>query len=164
MFFLLVTSEVHMHNPIGVLGQQLGLLYLRTLVVAMNVHCLLTETIINSSFNSRMFPHVSVTIRGMQAAVSYHVALEIVPVDDQRYRFNNSCNSWMALGRTDMAAGVKVCVCVSVCVCVCFYVCCVFVCVSVTVSVYVCVCVCFCLYVCCVCICVFQYECECVRI
>ncbi|KAI0233131.1 hypothetical protein LSAT2_016607 [Lamellibrachia satsuma] len=64
-----------------------------------------TEMIVNRA-GRRMFPSVSVNIRGMQATATYRVALEIIPVDDQRYRFNNS---WMAMGRTDPAVGNKVC-------------------------------------------------------
>ena len=53
-----------------------------------------------------MSPCVSVRIRGMHAAAAYHVALEIIPLDDKRYRFTN--NTWTAVGHTDEAGGPKV--------------------------------------------------------
>jgi len=53
-----------------------------------------------------MSPCVSVSLRGMHAAATYHVALEIIPLDDKRYRFTN--NTWTAVGSTDEAGGLKV--------------------------------------------------------
>ena len=42
----------------------------------------------------------------MHGVATYHVALEIIPLDDKRYRFTN--NTWTAVGPTDEAEWTKV--------------------------------------------------------
>ena len=53
----------------------------------------------NSYHYRRMFPSVSIFIRGLEPSALYAVALNIVPADDSRYKFIN--NRWIAVGRAD---------------------------------------------------------------
>ena len=46
-----------------------------------------------------MFPHIIVSITGLESGELYSVAMEIVDADDRRYKYVN--NKWLAMGMAD---------------------------------------------------------------
>ncbi|XP_068085213.1 T-box transcription factor TBX15 [Anabrus simplex] len=64
-------------------------------------HSLGTEMIITKAGSRRMFPTVKVRLSGLDPAASYIVFLDIVPVDDKRYRYVYHSSQWMVAGSGD---------------------------------------------------------------
>lgn len=52
-----------------------------------------------SSANRRMFPPFKVRVDGLDETAKYILLMDIVAVDDCRYKFHNS--SWMVAGKAD---------------------------------------------------------------
>lgn len=52
-----------------------------------------------------MFPHIILSIDGLDPQIVYSVLLEIVPADQRRYKFIN--NQWMPMGMADPGPGVQ---------------------------------------------------------
>lgn len=50
-------------------------------------------------FNRRMFPPFKVRVEGLDETAKYILLMDIVSVDDCRYKFHNS--SWMVAGKAD---------------------------------------------------------------
>ncbi|XP_052770872.1 T-box transcription factor TBX19-like [Mya arenaria] len=63
-----------------------------------------TEMIINRG-GRRMFPHIVLSMFGLNPEVMYSVILEIVPADERRYKFIN--NQWVAMGMADPGPDVQ---------------------------------------------------------
>ncbi|CAN8024795.1 unnamed protein product [Ixodes persulcatus] len=63
-------------------------------------HDLGTEMIITKS-GRRMFPTVRVSFSGVQPDARYIVLLDIVPVDNKRYRYAYHRSSWLVAGKAD---------------------------------------------------------------
>ncbi|XP_055328870.1 T-box transcription factor TBX2-like isoform X2 [Paramacrobiotus metropolitanus] len=57
-----------------------------------------TEMIITKT-GRRMFPVIKVSISGLDKSTRYFVIMDMVPVDDVRYKFHNS--EWLASGKAD---------------------------------------------------------------
>ncbi|XP_046390484.1 T-box transcription factor TBX20-like [Ischnura elegans] len=63
-------------------------------------HSLGTEMIITKA-GRRMFPTVKVRISGLDPEASYILFLDVVPVDDKRYRYVYHSSQWMVAGPGD---------------------------------------------------------------
>ncbi|XP_049839317.1 T-box transcription factor TBX15-like [Schistocerca gregaria] len=63
-------------------------------------HALGTEMIITKA-GRRMFPTVKVRLGGLDPAATYIVFLDIVPLDDKRYRYVYHSSQWMVAGSGD---------------------------------------------------------------
>ena len=59
-----------------------------------------TEMII-TKVGRRMFPALRVKITGLDPAKKYSVVLDIVPVDENRYRYVYHSSKWMVAGTGD---------------------------------------------------------------
>ena len=53
------------------------------------------------SFCSRMFPTVRVSFRNLSPASRYIVLMDVVPVDNKRYRYAYHRSSWLVAGKGD---------------------------------------------------------------
>lgn len=53
----------------------------------------------------RMFPHIVLSIEGLESDTDYSVVLEIIPADQRRYKFIN--NHWLPVGMADPGPEVK---------------------------------------------------------
>jgi len=49
----------------------------------------------------RMFPTIRVSFSGMDSAARYVVLMDIVPVDNKRYRYAYHRSSWLVAGKAD---------------------------------------------------------------
>ncbi|KAG1651516.1 T-box transcription factor TBX20 [Nymphon striatum] len=56
----------------------------------------------------RMFPTVRVSFSNLEADVKYSVLMDIVPVDNKRYRYAYHKSSWLVAGKADPPAPVRV--------------------------------------------------------
>lgn len=63
-------------------------------------HALGTEMIITKA-GRRMFPTVKVRLSGLDPSATYIVFLDIVPLDDKRYRYVYHSSQWMVAGSGD---------------------------------------------------------------
>ncbi|XP_074645209.1 T-box transcription factor TBX20-like [Tubulanus polymorphus] len=63
-------------------------------------HELGTEMIITKS-GRRMFPTLRVSFSGLEADTKYAVLMDIVPVDNKRYRYAYHRSSWLVAGKAD---------------------------------------------------------------
>uniref|UniRef100_A0AC35TM22 T-box domain-containing protein n=1 Tax=Rhabditophanes sp. KR3021 TaxID=114890 RepID=A0AC35TM22_9BILA len=59
-----------------------------------------TEMIITKS-GRRMFPTLKIKFDGCQADAQYYIFLDIVPVDDRRYRYVYNKSSWLTAGKAE---------------------------------------------------------------
>lgn len=57
-----------------------------------------------SLINRRMFPTVRVSFTGLRADQRYAVLMDIVPVDNKRYRYAYHRSSWLVAGKADPPA------------------------------------------------------------
>ncbi|KXJ24557.1 T-box transcription factor TBX20 [Exaiptasia diaphana] len=65
-----------------------------------------TEMIITKS-GRRMFPTLRVSVSGVQPKANYLVLMDIVPVDDKRYRYAYHRSTWLVAGKADPPAQVR---------------------------------------------------------
>lgn len=56
-----------------------------------------------------MFPTVRVSFTGVRADQKYTVLLDIVPVDNKRYRYAYHRSSWLVAGKADPPAPCRIC-------------------------------------------------------
>ncbi|XP_042551054.1 T-box transcription factor TBX20 isoform X2 [Dipodomys merriami] len=63
-------------------------------------HELGTEMIITKS-GRRMFPTIRVSFAGVDAEAKYIVLMDVVPVDNKRYRYAYHRSSWLVAGKAD---------------------------------------------------------------
>ncbi|XP_028294996.1 T-box transcription factor TBX18 isoform X2 [Gouania willdenowi] len=59
-----------------------------------------TEMIITKA-GRRMFPAMRVKITGLEAHQQYYIAMDIIPVDNKRYRYVYHSSKWMVAGNAD---------------------------------------------------------------
>ncbi|XP_071446203.1 T-box transcription factor TBX18-like [Hetaerina americana] len=69
-------------------------------------HSLGTEMIITKA-GRRMFPTVKVRISGLDPEASYILFLDVVPVDDKRYRYVYHSSQWMVAGPGDPPSSAR---------------------------------------------------------
>ncbi|XP_069177876.1 T-box transcription factor TBX20 [Procambarus clarkii] len=74
--------------------------YLETKELWEKFHDLGTEMIITKS-GRRMFPTVRVSFTGLRSEDRYLVLLDIVPMDNKRYRYAYHRSSWLVAGKAD---------------------------------------------------------------
>ncbi|EDO30565.1 predicted protein, partial [Nematostella vectensis] len=55
----------------------------------------------------RMFPTLRISVSGVQPKANYMVLLDIVPVDDKRYRYAYHRSTWLVAGKADPPAPVR---------------------------------------------------------
>jgi T-box protein 20 len=55
----------------------------------------------------RMFPTLRVSVSGVQPKANYLVLMDIVPVDDKRYRYAYHRSTWLVAGKADPPAQVR---------------------------------------------------------
>ncbi|CAH1108984.1 unnamed protein product [Psylliodes chrysocephalus] len=67
-----------------------------------------TEMIITKT-GRRMFPTVRVSFTGIRPDQKYAVLLDIVPVDNKRYRYAYHRSSWLVAGKADPPAPCRIC-------------------------------------------------------
>ncbi|XP_072377101.1 T-box transcription factor TBX20-like isoform X2 [Diabrotica undecimpunctata] len=67
-----------------------------------------TEMIITKT-GRRMFPTVRVSFTGIRTEQKYAVLLDIVPVDNKRYRYAYHRSSWLVAGKADPPAPCRTC-------------------------------------------------------
>ncbi|XP_057671765.1 T-box transcription factor TBX20-like isoform X2 [Diorhabda carinulata] len=67
-----------------------------------------TEMIITKT-GRRMFPTVRVSFTGIRSDQKYAVLLDIVPVDNKRYRYAYHRSSWLVAGKADPPAPCRIC-------------------------------------------------------
>ncbi|XP_063934542.1 T-box transcription factor TBX20-like isoform X2 [Zophobas morio] len=67
-----------------------------------------TEMIITKT-GRRMFPTVRVSFTGIRPDQKYAVLLDIVPVDNKRYRYAYHRSSWLVAGKADPPAPCRMC-------------------------------------------------------
>ncbi|XP_068701963.1 T-box transcription factor TBX20-like isoform X2 [Montipora foliosa] len=65
-----------------------------------------TEMIITKS-GRRMFPTLKVSINGVDSKANYLVLMDIVPVDEKRYRYAYHRSTWLIAGKADPPAPVR---------------------------------------------------------
>ncbi|KAK3736368.1 hypothetical protein QZH41_006144 [Actinostola sp. cb2023] len=65
-----------------------------------------TEMIITKA-GRRMFPTLRVSVSGVQPKANYLVLMDIVPVDDKRYRYAYHRSTWLVAGKADPPAQVR---------------------------------------------------------
>ncbi|XP_032233341.2 T-box transcription factor TBX20 [Nematostella vectensis] len=65
-----------------------------------------TEMIITKA-GRRMFPTLRISVSGVQPKANYMVLLDIVPVDDKRYRYAYHRSTWLVAGKADPPAPVR---------------------------------------------------------
>lgn len=65
-----------------------------------------TEMIITKS-GRRMFPTLKVSLNGVDSKANYMVFMDIVPVDDKRYRYAYHRSTWLVAGKADPPAPVR---------------------------------------------------------
>ena len=54
-----------------------------------------------------MFPTLRVSVSGVQRQTNYLVLMDIVPVDDKRYRYAYHRSTWLVAGKADPPAPVR---------------------------------------------------------
>ena len=62
--------------------------------------------VFNNNKNRRMFPPIKVRVSGLDRSAKYVILLDIVPVDDCRYKFHNS--RWLVAGKADPEVAKRV--------------------------------------------------------
>lgn len=67
-----------------------------------------TEMIITKT-GRRMFPTVRASFTGLEADASYVILLDIVPVDNKRYRYAYHRSSWLVAGKADPPLSTRLC-------------------------------------------------------
>jgi len=67
----------------------------------------LTEDIIHLCFCRRMFPTCRVSFNGLKADSRYAVLMDIVPVDNKRYRYAYHRSCWLVAGKADPPAPAR---------------------------------------------------------
>ncbi|XP_066246382.1 T-box transcription factor TBX20-like isoform X1 [Euwallacea similis] len=67
-----------------------------------------TEMIITKT-GRRMFPTVRVSFTGIRPDQRYAVLLDVVPVDNKRYRYAYHRSSWLVAGKADPPAPCRIC-------------------------------------------------------
>ncbi|KAL9972580.1 hypothetical protein ACROYT_G018912 [Oculina patagonica] len=65
-----------------------------------------TEMIITKS-GRRMFPTLRISLNGISLDANYMVLMDIVPVDDKRYRYAYHRSTWLVAGKADPPAPVR---------------------------------------------------------
>lgn len=55
----------------------------------------------NLIFSRRMFPTLRVSFSGLDPETKYAVLMDIVPVDNKRYRYAYHRSSWLVAGKAD---------------------------------------------------------------
>ena len=55
----------------------------------------------------RMFPTLKVSLNGVDSKANYMVFMDIVPVDDKRYRYAYHRSTWLVAGKADPPAPVR---------------------------------------------------------
>ena len=71
-------------------------------------HCLFLFNI--RSYNDlfrRMFPTLRISVNGVDPKANYMVLMDIVPVDDKRYRYAYHRSTWLVAGKADPPAPVR---------------------------------------------------------
>lgn len=54
-----------------------------------------------------MFPTLKVSLNGVDSKVNYMVFMDIVPVDDKRYRYAYHRSTWLVAGKADPPAPIR---------------------------------------------------------
>ena len=54
-----------------------------------------------------MFPTLRISVSGVEPNANYMVLMDIVPVDDKRYRYAYHRSAWLVAGKADPAAPVR---------------------------------------------------------
>ena len=54
-----------------------------------------------------MFPTLRISLNGVGVAANYMVLMDIVPVDDKRYRYAYHRSTWLVAGKADPPAPVR---------------------------------------------------------
>ncbi|CAG2206946.1 T-box transcription factor TBX20-like [Mytilus edulis] len=67
-----------------------------------------TEMIITKT-GRRMFPTVRASFSGLEADASYVILLDIVPIDNKRYRYAYHRSSWLVAGKADPPLPTRLC-------------------------------------------------------
>ncbi|CAJ0960078.1 unnamed protein product, partial [Mesorhabditis belari] len=70
-------------------------------------HELGTEMIITKS-GRRMFPTVKVSVSGVDADALYYIFLDVVPVDNKRYRYIYNKSAWLTAGKAEPTPKARV--------------------------------------------------------
>ncbi|XP_029201708.2 T-box transcription factor TBX20-like isoform X2 [Acropora millepora] len=65
-----------------------------------------TEMIITKA-GRRMFPTLRISVNGVDPKANYMVLMDIVPVDDKRYRYAYHRSTWLVAGKADPPAPVR---------------------------------------------------------
>ncbi|PFX15630.1 T-box transcription factor TBX20 [Stylophora pistillata] len=65
-----------------------------------------TEMIITKA-GRRMFPTLRISVNGVNPKANYMVLMDIVPVDDKRYRYAYHRSTWLVAGKADPPAPVR---------------------------------------------------------
>ncbi|XP_022238392.1 T-box transcription factor TBX20-like [Limulus polyphemus] len=81
--------------------------YLETKDLWEKFHELGTEMIITKS-GRRMFPTLRISFSGVDAQTKYAVLLDIVPVDNKRYRYAYHRSSWLVAGKADPPSPARI--------------------------------------------------------
>ncbi|XP_076335064.1 uncharacterized protein LOC143238587 isoform X1 [Tachypleus tridentatus] len=81
--------------------------YLETKELWEKFHELGTEMIITKS-GRRMFPTLRISFSGVDAQAKYAVLLDIVPVDNKRYRYAYHRSSWLVAGKADPPSPARI--------------------------------------------------------
>ena len=55
----------------------------------------------------RMFPTLRISVNGVDPKANYMVLMDIVPVDDKRYRYAYHRSTWLVAGKADPPAPVR---------------------------------------------------------
>ena len=58
-------------------------------------------------FCRRMFPTLRISVNGVNPKANYMVLMDIVPVDDKRYRYAYHRSTWLVAGKADPPAPVR---------------------------------------------------------
>lgn len=57
----------------------------------------------------RMFPTVRASFSGLEADANYVILLDIVPIDNKRYRYAYHRSSWLVAGKADPPLPTRLC-------------------------------------------------------
>ena len=58
-------------------------------------------------YDRRMFPTLRISVNGVDPKANYMVLMDIVPVDDKRYRYAYHRSTWLVAGKADPPAPVR---------------------------------------------------------
>ena len=87
----------------GALYYKTQQVYKNTIIVEWNFH-------VNLFIFRRMFPTLRVSFSGLEPDAQYIVAMDIVPVDNKRYRYAYHRSSWLVAGKADPAQPARLCI------------------------------------------------------